>query len=114
MFSPITVNNDITIAETFNPINPQPIPAAEPRIVSEKTINLTGFFSEQDRINLSPEAQQKSLNAQVINNTKPQETPDEPSNEFVAVSTSVGRAASSGNLRREEAVAIYQKIASLL
>lgn len=35
-------------------------------------------------------------------------------NDSVRVSSSIGKAASSGQLSREEALAIYQKIASLL
>lgn len=35
-------------------------------------------------------------------------------NESVKVSSSIGRAASAGQLSRDEAVAIYQKIANLL
>lgn len=39
---------------------------------------------------------------------------EETANEFVRVSSSIGRAASAGQLSREEAVAIYRQIASLL
>lgn len=48
---------------------------------------------------------------------KPQNVTDEQkieTNDSVKVSSTIGRAASSGQLSREEAVAIYQKIASLL
>lgn len=39
---------------------------------------------------------------------------EEAANEFIRVSSSIGRAASAGQLSREEAVAIYRQIASLL
>jgi hypothetical protein len=38
----------------------------------------------------------------------------DPQREFVRVSSSIGRAASSGQLSRQEAVDIYRQIASLL
>lgn len=44
-------------------------------------------------------------------------TPDadaEPQREVVRVSSSIGRAASAGQLSRQEAVAIYRQIASFL
>lgn len=46
-----------------------------------------------------------------VNNADEQKTEN---NDSVKVSSTIGRAASSGQLSREEAVAIYQKIASLL
>jgi hypothetical protein len=42
------------------------------------------------------------------------ETQDTAKNDSVRVSSSIGRAASSGQLSRQEALAIYQQIASLL
>ncbi len=112
MFSPITVSNDITVAETFNAANPNPFPEAEAAVVSKKTNDFTGFFA--DRVSLNPEAQKRSQSAQQIDSSKPAEEPPAPSNEFIQVSTSIGRAASSGNLNRQEAIAIYQKIATLV
>lgn len=38
----------------------------------------------------------------------------DPKREFVRVSSSIGRAASAGQLSREEAVDIYRQIASIL
>lgn len=38
----------------------------------------------------------------------------EPANDSVRVSTTIGKAASSGRLTKEEALAIYQKIAAYL
>ncbi|MFT5163579.1 MAG: hypothetical protein ACI9FJ_002175 [Alteromonadaceae bacterium] len=112
MLSPITVSNDVEVEQTFNRTNPEPFPKAEAAIVSKKTGDFTGFF--QDRVSLSPQAQAKSQSAQQINSTEPQAKQAPPSNEFIQVSSSIGRAASSGKLNREEAVAIYQKIASLI
>jgi hypothetical protein len=40
--------------------------------------------------------------------------PQQANNDSVKVSSTIGRAASSGQLSRDEAVAIYQKIANLL
>ena len=53
----------------------------------------------------------------LVSQVKPQNSADEQkteNNDSVKVSSTIGRAASSGQLSREEAVAIYQKIASLL
>lgn len=53
----------------------------------------------------------------LLSQVKPQNTTDEQKaehNDSVKVSSTIGRAASSGQLSREEAVAIYQKIATLL
>lgn len=53
----------------------------------------------------------------LVSQVKPQNTTNEQKTEnidSVKVSSTIGRAASSGQLSREEAVAIYQKIASLL
>jgi hypothetical protein len=112
MISPITVSNDITIAETFNSVNPDPFPEAKAAIVSKDTGGLTGFFP--DRVSITPEAQRKSLTEQQINNTETETSPDASSDDFTRVTSSIGRAASSGNLNREEALAIYQKIAALI
>ncbi len=46
--------------------------------------------------------------------TPPPADAEQAANEFIRVSSSIGRAATSGQLSREEAVAIYRQIASLL
>lgn len=46
--------------------------------------------------------------------TKAADEQEVEKNDSVKVSSTIGRAASSGQLSREEAVAIYQKIATLL
>lgn len=47
-------------------------------------------------------------------NNLPENTPAEPQNDSVRVSSTLGKAASSGSLTRDEAVAIYEKIAKML
>ena len=118
MFTPITASVDTLVAQTFGPVNPQPIPEVEARVVSEKTDDLTGFFADQDRVSITIQAQHKAKAEQQIQNAQSNsdsaKEAEAPSNESISVSSSVGRAASSGNLRREEAMAIYQKIAALI
>ena len=41
-------------------------------------------------------------------------TPEEPKRDSIRVSSTLGKAASSGQLTRQEAVAIYKEISSLL
>jgi hypothetical protein len=117
MFSPITASVDTLVAQTFGSVNPQPVPEVEARVVSEKTNDFTGFFADQDRVTITSQAQHKANTEQQIHNSqnnKSAKQAEAPSNESISVSSSVGRAASSGNLRREEAMAIYQKIAALI
>lgn len=58
---------------------------------------------------------QTANNAELLSapNDNKKELP-QAGNDSVRVSSSIGRAASAGQLSREEAVAIYQKIADLL
>ena len=128
MSQTITPSNNALVANTFGAVNPQPYQQAEPRIVSEKTNQLSGFIAQQDRVSISPNAQAKVQAEQQIQqlNQSPatnqvngqeetaEQNQEQPSSEFVQVSSSIGRASSSGNLKRDEAMAIYQKIASLL
>ena len=84
-----------------------------------KTNDFTGFFSDQDRVTITPEAQAKAREEQVTKDQKDtansiNSKTEEPSDEFIQVSSSIGRAANSGNMSRQEAMAIYQKIASLI
>jgi hypothetical protein len=51
---------------------------------------------------------------QNILKTLPDPTPAEQQSDSVRVSSTLGKAASSGLLTRDEAVAIYQKIANML
>ncbi len=72
-----------------------------------------------------PKTDTSMLRQQVINNvadsqqknqlsTLPEIPSANPSNDSVRVSSTIGKAASSGMLTRDEAVAIYQKIANML
>lgn len=47
-----------------------------------------------------------------VKTTQPSET--EPANDFIRVSSSIGRTASAGQLSRQEALDIYRQIASFL
>lgn len=120
MLSPTTISADTIAANTFGAYHADPFPQAQPQVSSEKTGDLTGFYAEQDRVSITPQAQAKANAEQQLNqtersqSTQQSEETQEPSNEFIQVSSSIGRASSSGNLRREEAMAIYQKIASLI
>ena len=128
MSQTITASNNALVANTFGAVNPQPFEKAEPRVVSESTNQLSGFIAQQDRVTISPNAQAKAQaeqqlqdvnqansqqNTQQTEQNKEEQT-EQPSTEFIQVSSSIGRASSSGNLKRDEAMAIYQKIASLL
>lgn len=56
-----------------------------------------------------------SANALVQNTAAPADTNSaDPAREFVRVSSSIGRAATAGQLSRQEALDIYRQIASLL
>lgn len=75
--------------------------------------------TEQPKTDTSVQRQQV-INTVVDSQKKNQlsalpETPSaNPSNDSVRVSSTIGKAASSGMLTRDEAVAIYQKIANML
>ncbi len=75
--------------------------------------------TEQPKTDTSVQRQQV-INTVVDSQQKNQlsalpETPSaNPSNDSVRVSSTIGKAASSGMLTRDEAVAIYQKIANML
>lgn len=130
MSQAITPSNNTLVANTFGAVNPQPFPEAEPRIKSENTNQLSGFIAQQDRVSISPNAQAKAQAEQQIqqvnqtsatneasgqvNGQEDTQAQEQSSNEFIQISSSIGRASSSGNLKRDEAMAIYQKIASLI
>lgn len=74
---------------------------------------------EQPRTDISQLSRPVLQNAQVAQQqtefkSLTSATPSEPSNDSVRVSSTIGKAASSGMLTRDEAVAIYQKIANML
>jgi hypothetical protein len=63
---------------------------------------------------LEPSVQQ--LKQQQLTETlpEPQQQKEEPRQDSIRVSSTLGKAASSGQLSREEAIAIYREIANLL
>ncbi len=112
-----TASADIIAAGTFGPVNPDPTPAQKPQVVSAQTGNLSGFLPSQDRVAISQQARDlanQDIAAQQPGQQNPQSDTEAPSDEYIQVSSSIGRAAQTGNLSREEALAIYQKIASLI
>lgn len=92
------------------------------RFTNEPENNLR--FPAKDRTPAVAEIAKKTVanvdtdnSVNLLSQVKPQNAADEQkttNNDSVKVSSTIGRAASSGQLSREEAVAIYQKIASLL
>lgn len=114
---PTTVSPDIISANTFGAVNPEPVPEKSARVVSETTNDLTGFLPNQDRVTITQEARDKAQASELNKSAdapQPEEPKEPPSDEFIQVSSSIGRAAQTGNLSRQEAMAIYQKIASLI
>ena len=92
------------------------------RFTNEPENNLR--FPAKDRTPTVAEIAKKTVanvdtdnSVNLLSQVKPQNATDEQkttNNDSVKVSSTIGRAATSGQLSREEAVAIYQKIASLL
>jgi len=72
------------------------------KITAEYSAPLRQTAETDNRVTLSTQA------------TSAVSEPQQANNDSVKVSSSIGRAASSGQLSRDEAVAIYQKIANLL
>lgn len=63
---------------------------------------------------LEPAVQQSKQQQVVENLPEPQQQKEEIRQDSVRVTSTIGKAASSGQLSREEAVAIYREIANLL
>jgi|GEM_PF-3192839 len=63
---------------------------------------------------LEPSVQQSKQQQVVSNLPEPQQQKEETRQDSVRVTSTIGKAASSGQLSREEAVAIYREIANLL
>lgn len=63
---------------------------------------------------LEPAIQQSKQQQVVENLPEPQQQKEETRQDSVRVTSTIGKAASSGQLSREEAVAIYREIANLL
>ncbi len=75
--------------------------------------------TEQPKTDTTAQRQQVIKNAAVSQQQNqlgalPELPVSDPSNDSVRVSSTIGKAASSGMLTRDEAVAIYQKIANML
>ncbi len=67
----------------------------------------------QNSVNQSVSQQRQDLKLNTSNNFAPNGTAEQ-AQESVKVSSSIGKAAAKGQLTREEALAIYEKIASFL
>jgi hypothetical protein len=63
---------------------------------------------------LEPAVQQSKQQQVVSSLPEPQQQKEETRQDSVRVTSTIGKAASSGQLSREEAVAIYREIANLL
>ena len=63
---------------------------------------------------LEPAVQQSKEQQVVSSLPEPQQKKEETRQDSIRVTSTLGKAASSGQLSREEAVAIYKEIASLL
>lgn len=63
---------------------------------------------------LQPSVQQTKLQQTVSTLPEQQQPKEEPRQDSVRVTSTIGKSASSGQLSREEAVAIYKEIANLL
>ncbi len=96
----VTVSADIARAASKSPNTTSPTKTT----VAEATIKTqaTNLIKQQPITAIQPPA------------TSSQPSEDVSQNDSVKVSSTIGKAASSGQLSREEALAIYQKIASLL
>jgi hypothetical protein len=88
------------------------------------TQDIRQFVSSGNQSNPNPRAAlAKELTSSVQQNKQqqtlatlpePQQEQEETKKDFVRVTSSLGKAASSGQLSRQEAVAIYREIANLL
>jgi len=81
-------------------------------ISSQSSNTIVAQVSQPLRV-AAPPTSEVSLTQQATA-TPPPADAEQAANEFIRVSSSIGRAASAGQLSREEAVAIYRQIASLL
>lgn len=91
-------------------------------VISQDALRIaarTQLNAEQPRTDTSQLSRPVLQNAQVTQQQTelknlPAATSAEPSSDSVRVSSTIGKAASSGMLTRDEALAIYQKIANML
>jgi hypothetical protein len=82
--------------------NPTTDVSSTAKITTEYSAPLRQAAENDNRVTLSTQATSTANEAESANN------------DSVKVTSSIGRAASAGQLSRDEAVAIYQKIANLL
>ena len=84
-----------------------------------RSVALSKAGIERPRIDTSQQRQQVVQQAELSQqqntlNALPEKTATEQQSDSVRVSSTLGKAASSGLLTRDEALAIYQKIANML
>jgi len=80
-------------------------------------LSSTALTSNQTAVRPNPIPERTATISAVPTGSTLPATPDtdaEPQRESIRVSSSIGRAASAGQLSRQEAVEIYRQIASLL
>lgn len=103
---PVSVVNTsldlVRVAARAESKNPTVDVSSTAKITAEYAAPLRQAAENDNRVSLSAQA------------TAASGEPQQANNDSVKVSSSIGRAASSGQLSRDEAVAIYQKIANLL
>ncbi|RVU31876.1 hypothetical protein EOE67_19780 [Rheinheimera riviphila] len=92
----------VRVAARTESKNPSIDVSSTAKITTEYAAPLRQAAENDNRVTLSAQA-----------SAAPSE-PETANNDSVKVSSSIGRAASAGQLSRDEAVAIYQKIANLL
>jgi hypothetical protein len=92
----------VRVAARIESKNPTTDDNSTAKITTEFAAPLREITNNDNRLTLSAQANVASSEQQTTNN------------DSVKVSSSIGRAASAGQLSRDEAVAIYQKIANLL
>lgn len=82
------------------------------------SVNLNSISRPVSNYNSAPAfpvpAEATLLQSAPVRSAEPAEAESEPANDFIRVSSSIGRAASAGQLSRQEAVDIYRQIASFL
>jgi len=91
-------------------------------VISQDALRIaarTPLNAEQPRTDVSQVSRQVLQNANINQqqtelSNLPAKAPPEQSSDSVRVSSTIGKAASSGMLTKDEAVAIYQKIANML
>lgn len=99
--TPLTASNDISRVS----------PPSINKNQEEPSLALNFGVFKDDVLELSQQAIEKQKNETA---QKTEAKIDEIANEVVRVSSTIGRARTSGNLTAEQAAALYKKIASLM